>query len=186
MALASSRLPRHLDRNHEAEVYLLTIMPLSDPQRAVLAAVAACLIPTDEHGPGANEANVARYIERALEEDYSAHFDAYATGLARLDSLAQSAYTRGFVALAPEQQAALLADVEGGEATDRAFFELVLQHTKEGMFGDPSWGGNAGFVGWKLIGYPGPRHVWTAEDQRLDVVIAPTYEDDAPDEHAAP
>ena len=29
-------------------------------------------------------------------------------------------------------------------------------HTLEGMFSDPLHGGNAGLIGWQMIGYPGP------------------------------
>jgi hypothetical protein len=43
------------------------------------------------------------------------------------------------------------------------------------MFGDPSWGGNVGFVGWDLLGYPGIRPVWTEADQRLDAAVSPEH-----------
>ena len=36
------------------------------------------------------------------------------------------------------------------------FFRLLRTHTLEGMFSDPLHGGNAGLIGWQLIGYPGP------------------------------
>ena len=36
------------------------------------------------------------------------------------------------------------------------FFRILRQHTIEGMFSDPLHGGNAGLIGWQLIGYPGP------------------------------
>jgi gluconate 2-dehydrogenase gamma chain len=36
-----------------------------------------------------------------------------------------------------------------------AFFELVRQNTIEGMFCDPSYGGNHDMVGWRWLGYPG-------------------------------
>ena len=36
----------------------------------------------------------------------------------------------------------------------------------EGYFGDPRWGGNAGRAGWAMLGYEGPRLVWSAYDQR--------------------
>ena len=49
------------------------------------------------------------------------------------------------------------------------FFEVVLRHAIEGMFGDPAWGGNIDRIGWDLLGYPGPRHVWTPADQELGV-----------------
>jgi gluconate 2-dehydrogenase gamma chain len=51
-------------------------------------------------------------------------------------------------------------DVESGSATgfagsSAAFFNMVRTHTLQGTFGDPYYGGNANFVGWDLIGYPG-------------------------------
>ena len=63
-------------------------------------------------------------------------------------------------------------DVETGSATgftgsSGAFFNMVRTHTLQGTFGDPYYGGNANFVGWDLIGYPGIRLNVTAEDQRL-------------------
>jgi gluconate 2-dehydrogenase gamma chain len=33
---------------------------------------------------------------------------------------------------------------------------MLRTHTIEGMFSDPLHGGNAGLIGWQLIGYPGP------------------------------
>ena len=37
----------------------------------------------------------------------------------------------------------------------------------EGMFGDPSYGGNTNLAGWRLIGYLGVRYIWTERDQQL-------------------
>ena len=38
------------------------------------------------------------------------------------------------------------------------FFETVRQHTIAGFLADPSYGGNRDMIGWKVAGYPGPRH----------------------------
>jgi hypothetical protein len=133
----------------------------------VLEAVVARLIPTDENGPGATEARVARYISRALDGDYREHRPAYEKGLAAIDDQARLTLHSSFTALAPEQQDALLMDVECGRSPSHAFFELVLRHSIEGMFGDPQWGGNAEQAGWALLGYPGPRHVWSEEEQHI-------------------
>jgi hypothetical protein len=46
------------------------------------------------------------------------------------------------------------------------FFALVLTHTHQGTFGDPYYGGNANFIGWDLIGYPGIRTMVTAAEQQ--------------------
>jgi len=64
-------------------------------------------------------------------------------------------------------------DVESGAVTpgifagnSAQFFTLVLNHTRQGTFGDPYYGGNANFVGWDLIGYPGVRTMVTPADQK--------------------
>jgi gluconate 2-dehydrogenase gamma chain len=138
---------------------------LTKGQAAIVEAIVARLIPSDENGPGASEARVGRYIERALAAEYCGHLVTYAEGLAAVDTLATTTYGTGFVHLTPEQQDLLLADLPPSSGT---FFELLRRHALEGMFGDPSWGGNAGLVGWELLGYAGPRLVWTEEEQRVE------------------
>src|SRR5262249_8240965 len=44
---------------------------------------------------------------------------------------------------------------------------MVRTHTIQGTFCDPYYGGNADFVGWDLIGYPGIRTTVTAADQQM-------------------
>jgi gluconate 2-dehydrogenase gamma chain len=104
----------------------------------------------------------------------------YLEGLANVESYTHAAYGKRFVELSEDQQDGVLKDVESGRATVGStalapFFGLVLTHTLEGMFGDPQWGGNHNFVGWELIGYPGPRYTWEEADQQLDAVIGPLY-----------
>ena len=55
----------------------------------------------------------------------------------------------------------------------RTFFHRVRQLTLEGMFGDPSYGGNRGFAGWDLIRYPGPRMAVAPDEQKLREPIKP-------------
>jgi gluconate 2-dehydrogenase gamma chain len=122
---------------------------LSAAERETLAAVLERLI------PGAAEAQVIRYVERAA----AAHADTYSDGLASLG---------GFAELPADEQDAALAALEGG-----AFFELVRLHAIQGMFGDPSHGGNAGYAGWDLLGFPGLRVTFTEADQALDADVPP-------------
>jgi gluconate 2-dehydrogenase gamma chain len=54
----------------------------------------------------------------------------------------------------------VLTDMENNVATGfvpnaAAFFNLVRAHTIQGTFCGPYYGGNANFVGWDLIGFPG-------------------------------
>ncbi len=49
----------------------------------------------------------------------------------------------------------------------RNFFAVVYEHTLEGTFGDPLYGGNRDAVGWKLVGFPGAQWGYTAEQMQL-------------------
>ena len=133
---------------------------LTAAESDILDAIVARLIPSDEHGPGAVEARAAHYIDRALGGALASSRQAYTAGLAALDRYARSSRGAAFAQLSPTDQDSILIDVETGAATgftgsSAAFFNLVLTHTHQGTFGDPYYGGNAGFVGWDLIGYPG-------------------------------
>jgi gluconate 2-dehydrogenase gamma chain len=78
-----------------------------------------------------------------------------------------------FTQLSAQDQDAVLTDMENNAAKGfpgaALFFNVVLSHTMQGTFCDPFYGGNANFVGWDLIGYPGMRLTATANDQRMDV-----------------
>jgi len=145
--------------------------PLDDRLLLILDHVLARLVPADELGPGAREARVIDYVTRALEDGDGDARVTYARGLAALDHYSQRMHGAGFSTVEAEAQDAALVALEQGaieaDGDGAAFFELVLRHTRQGMFGDPRWGGNAERIGWDLLGYPGPRHVWTAEDQAL-------------------
>jgi gluconate 2-dehydrogenase gamma chain len=143
---------------------------LTAAEADALEAVCARLIPTDANGPGAAEARAAHYIDRALGGALKSSRQAYASGLAALDAYASSSRGARFAALAPADQDRVLQDVAAGAAPglpNGTFFNLVRAHTIEGTFCDPYYGGNAGFVGWDLIGYPGVRTVVNADEQRL-------------------
>jgi len=145
---------------------------LTPAEGATLEAIVARLIPTDENGPGATEARAAYYIDRALEDALAPSRETYAAGLAAVDALARRTKNATFVRLASQEQDEILREMENGNAAGFApnsstFFELVRTHTIQGTFCDPHYGGNASFVGWDLIGYPGVRIVVTADHQRL-------------------
>jgi gluconate 2-dehydrogenase gamma chain len=135
---------------------------LSATEAATLAAVCARIIPTDVNGPGATEARASHYIDRALGGALAASRDAYAIGLAAIDEGARAQKGRAFIQLSAAEQDAVLAEQE-----QTPFFGLVRGHTLQGTFCDPAYGGNANFVGWDLLGYPGVRLSVSAADQRM-------------------
>src|SRR4051812_45448809 len=144
---------------------------LTAAESDLLEAIVARLIPTDANGPGATEARAAHYIDRALGGALASSRPAYTSGLAALDRYARSSRGKAFTELSATDQDSVLIDVETGAATgfsgsSAQFFALVLTHTHQGTFGDPYYGGNANFIGWDLIGYPGIRTMVTAADQQ--------------------
>jgi gluconate 2-dehydrogenase gamma chain len=144
---------------------------LSAAESQLLERIVERLIPSDEHGPGAKEARVAHYIDRALGGGLASSRQTYAAGLAALDRYAQSSRGKRFLELSGTDQDSVLIDCETGGATgfsgsSAQFFAMVLSHTRQGMFGDPYYGGNANFVGWDLIGYPGVRTAVSPSDQQ--------------------
>jgi gluconate 2-dehydrogenase gamma chain len=158
---------------------------LAAAEADILEAICARLIPSDENGPGAAEARAAHYIDRALAGPLLSSRDAYAAGLAAIDAYAQQTKGAPFVELSPRDQDSVMSDVENNVATGfmpnaATFFNLVRTHTIQGTFGDPYYGGNANFVGWDLVGYPGLRMTAGPEEQRMSAPKAlrkSAYED---------
>jgi gluconate 2-dehydrogenase gamma chain len=146
-------------------------------QAITIDALAARIIPTDALGPGAREAGVIHYIDRALAGAYAADQPLYLRGLAALDAYARDRFGDEFAALTADQQDQIAADLEANRApgfadpSARAFFDLVWRHTMEGFFGDPMYGGNQDFVGWKLVGFPGVVGFYTPEELLADYAL---------------
>jgi gluconate 2-dehydrogenase gamma chain len=160
------------------------LQALTATEADLLDAIVARLIPSDANGPGATEANAVRYIDRALAGALSSSREAYRIGLAALDRYSRSSRGRPFLELSATDRDSVLIDVETGAATganagfqgsSAQFFTLVRTHTWQGTFGDPFYGGNANFVGWDLLGYPGVRTYVSPEEQRLNVVVKPNH-----------
>ena len=175
----AGEVPERVDASSPSDTARLSALPLTNltaRETEILSAMIDRLIPSDELGPGALDAGVIRYIDRALSEAESDAADGYRAGLAALDTY--SRYTRGgpFIDLSTVDQDSVLIDVQIGAATGAgvgfvggsgSFFNMVKSHTWQGMFGDPQYGGNVNFVGWDLLDYPGVRLAVSQEDQRL-------------------
>jgi gluconate 2-dehydrogenase gamma chain len=121
----------------------------SPEQAAEVEAIAAQVIPTDD-APGAREARVLYFIDRALTTFDRENQSAYVEGLQDLRAKVGAMFPgkESFAQLSSDQQIQLLTTIE---TTD--FFEQVRVHTIMGFFCDPSHGGNFEEAGWKLIGF---------------------------------
>ena len=153
---------------------------LTAAESDTLEAIVARLIPSDENGPGAAEARAAHYIDRALTGPLAASRSAYSSGLEAVTRYAEASKGAPFAELSASDQDDVLRDMESDTATGfitsaSTFFALLRTHTIEGTFCDPYYGGNANFVGWDLIGYPGVRTVVSPAEQQMDDAPAPNH-----------
>jgi hypothetical protein len=99
----------------------------------------------------------------------------YVAGIASLDMSARAKGSSSFLGLSPEGKDAVLAanpKISGLPTGYDGFTDVLFEHAAEGMYSVPEYGGNAGTVGWKDIGFPGdvqPRGYADAEvSQPLD------------------
>lgn len=109
----------------------------------------------------------------------------YREGIAELDELSKTRTGVRFVDLEPDRQDDILEELSGQprpsevslRSTSRTelgeggppptnqpvsdeglgFFDTLALHTRQGFYADPVYGGNADHVGWRVIGYDGPK-----------------------------
>ncbi len=154
-------------------------------EAAFVEAAVARLIPADETGPGALEADVPVFIDRQLAGSWGAGEQLYRSGPWAADSPSEMGYQLpftpaelfraalrvltddlrktnpgGLAALSLNEQDAFLTALEKqprdlGGVPSDAFFASLLEMTVEGFFADPIYGGNKDMVAWRLIGFPG-------------------------------
>jgi gluconate 2-dehydrogenase gamma chain len=157
---------------------------LNDEEARAVEAIAERIIPGEGQDAGATEAGVVYYIDRSLAGISADLQVPYRLGLRALEELCQREHGRSFALLAAEAQDALVRRFLGPEVggapdgllfseADQAvgpdlpvigrLFTVVREHTVEGYFCDPVYGGNRGTVGWKLVGFPGAHWGYTAE-----------------------
>lgn len=122
---------------------------------AEIDAVTAQIVPSSD-GPGAHEAGVVYFIDRALTTFDSHLREAYREGMAQVQQKREQMFpgSHSIAALSGEEQIRLLQSIETTE-----FFELLRTHTLYGLLGNPGYGGNRDHIGWKLIGFD-DRHVF--------------------------
>jgi gluconate 2-dehydrogenase gamma chain len=115
-------------------------------------AICERLIPADRD-PGAHQSGVVNYIDIQLTRVLKKHQKVYRQGIAAVDAASRKQFGNRFAELSAEQQVGVLKNVE---RSSRVFFDLILNHTRQGFYGDPRHGGNRHMASWKMLGLPFP------------------------------
>ncbi|WP_083338571.1 gluconate 2-dehydrogenase subunit 3 family protein [Ensifer sp. LCM 4579] len=167
-----------------AGVNLDGFMFFNATEARTLDAMTARIVPSEPDGLGAREAGVVTYLDHAVAGYFRELQSIYRVGLQRLDSYCLAKAGAVFAGLSVSRQDEILREFDTGIGVSAAgadterleadsvepiltrFFAIVREHTIQGMFCDPIYGGNRDFVGWKLIGFPGAQWEYTEEQMR--------------------
>jgi gluconate 2-dehydrogenase gamma chain len=126
------------------------LVTLSKAEAVTVDAITARIVPSEGEGPGAREARVVNFIDRALEGVLRDRRTEFFEGLRGFEAAHRETHTddRTFAALSAANQDAFLKTQEQSE-----FFGGIRFLTVVGMLALPSYGGNADKAGWRLIGF---------------------------------
>ena len=153
-------------------------------EAAFVSAAVDRFIPPDEEWPGAVDAGVVDYIDQQMAGKWGSAGYMYWHGPFKEGTPSQgyqlpftpaelfrrsiaainerlSAQGAPFHRLSPDEQDKYLEMLLANGATlngvpSKVFADFLLQHTVEGFFADPIYGGNKDMVGWRMLGFPGP------------------------------
>ncbi|WP_127070587.1 gluconate 2-dehydrogenase subunit 3 family protein [Pelagibacterium lentulum] len=160
---------------------------LNMAERAFVYAATARLIPSDDDGPGAREADVLTFIDRQLAGFYGRGQRWYMKGpwpeglatqgyqsqhtpaelfrvcIDAIDQWCATNHDARFADLDEAMQDQILERIEAEDVTIEGaqiatFFDLLKEITIEGFFADPIYGGNRDMVAWHYVGFPGARY----------------------------
>ncbi|MEZ4523231.1 MAG: gluconate 2-dehydrogenase subunit 3 family protein [Thermomicrobiales bacterium] len=131
--------------------------------------------PEQESGPYQYVWVASDQIDRYGPQGVLSPVAVYQSGIAALNTFADNEYGEMFADLSEDEQDEIVTMMADGddistftEPSASDFFETVRQHTIQGYFGDPAYGGNQDYAGWRLIGYPGAQRGYTPEEMHTD------------------
>jgi gluconate 2-dehydrogenase gamma chain len=132
-------------------------------EAAPLIAICEQIIPRDD-APGATDAGVIHYIDRQLCGPLARHQTTYRLGLEAVRKTCMQVYHTPFEQLDFKQQTAALSLLEAnkaprecwGDLSQAEFFNLVIEHTRQGFYGSPRHGGNRDYASYRMLGLAYP------------------------------
>jgi gluconate 2-dehydrogenase gamma chain len=146
----------HAEHMHDAAVPVPTSFEvLTATEAAQVDAIANQIVPGGAT-PGARDAKVVYFIDRALSSFWASELPAFRKGLEQFqrDYAAHDSTGTPFPAAGDARQVAFLHQVE-----ETPFFNTVRRLTLLGLAASPKYGGNRDKLGWKLLGFE-DRGVW--------------------------
>jgi len=162
-------------------IALEALEALTAEEAETLESICDCLIPSDENGPGAKEARAVHYIDRSLASNNKDARHNYMVSLAAINDYSRKTRGAPFYQLIRDHQDSILLGVQANKVpgcapSGSAFFNMLRNHTIDGTFCDPYYGGNQNFVGWDMIRYPGIRLSASETDVAQGAELEPNHQ----------
>jgi len=129
---------------------------LSAEEAAEFAAIAARIIPTTDT-PGATEAGVVYFFDRAFSEELNSQLGTLRSGLADFNAALQAEHGES-TRLDELEEDAQDEFLKTQEST--SLFQLIRVETIIGFFAMEKYGGNRDKIGWDLVGFVGDQGPW--------------------------
>jgi gluconate 2-dehydrogenase gamma chain len=145
----------HAEHAGRAATAPTSFTTLTAAEATELDAIANQIVPGGAT-PGARDARVVYFIDRALGSFFASELPAFRKGCQDFQQAYSAHSSTGalFSAAGDARQIAWLHEVE-----NTPFFVTVRRLTLLGLEASPKYGGNYNKLGWKLMGYE-DRHVW--------------------------
>lgn len=136
----------------------------TEAEASCVMALCEQIIPADEHGGGATEAGVIRYIDRQLVAVFDYDQVVYQQGISALQAACLEIHGGRFESLEPPVQHDICSQLEqnelaGGDWEDleqSRFFRLLISHCMQGFYGAPRHGGNRNYMSYQMMGLDYP------------------------------
>ena len=136
---------------------------LTEDEAKLIEAITEQFIPADQDA-GATDARVVNFFDKQLTGYYVRHQETYRQGLRNFELSTRNELGRSFLEVDWKDQTEILEKMEKGalpveywpDVDQKSFFNLMLDHTRQGFYGSPRHGGNCDYVSYKMmkIDYP--------------------------------
>ena len=107
-------------------------------EMAVVTIISELIIPADAHSPGAKEAEVPNFIDLMVSETPQETRSLWRDGLAAIEKMSQSKFSKAFADASTEQQIKLLTEVSENEfkpkTLEERFFVAIKTLTINGYY----------------------------------------------------
>src|SRR5215467_10710541 len=126
---------------HSAPAAATAKQPLkffTEDENKTVIELSECIIPADDHSPGASEAAVNEYLDLIVSESPEATKQTWREGLAAINKMSRDKFGKAFADASADQRVQLLTEISKNEGSpqtlEERFFRTVKNATADGYY----------------------------------------------------